>query len=681
MPRKIRAKPSVIYPVIILFLEFFAWGLLTTPTLTQLNTTFAGDTLLINGFIQGIKGFLSFLSAPLIGAFSDAKGRKPLLLITVVATCLPIPLLIIRPYWFFALLSLSGIFSVTYTIIFAYVSDITDENERNSAFGLVSATFAASLVISPAIGTIIDAKYGSWMVVLIATVAAVLDIFFIIFFVPESLDYKRRFLVDHLDVAFDGNDLALSHSDFSNNSNSSSNLQNKNTTKTKRSATTTPSKITQSHIHSHGVKAEVISPMIDEEQQPNDESESQSDGLDNSNTTSLLKSIDENNKNNSSKYQFRRRRNNNHNKMKISWDQIDPFKALRSIADDRNLWMISLAVALSYFPEAGQYSTFPLYLMTIVGFSAEKVSLFIAWVGTLAVLSQVFLLNWLTTTFHQRTAILIGLICQFTQLVIYAFTTNSILIWSFGISLAISSIIYPAMNGWCSLICDQEQQGVIQGILTGVRGLCMGIGPAIYGLIFHLCGVNLDSDDATFSVGVETSAMNINSKANKKKSMQRIHHKQSSSSTYPIPASSLESSNNNSLNTIQQTTNENLFISSTINNNNNYIIPGPPFLFAAISVILAIIVVIMIQPYNSSKSHNSGDSNSSPVSMSNSNNKVNKSKHVYERLNMIDQSNLQGNINYQTTSEADESCDIIHDSVSKETNENRLTKRRFDQMI
>ena len=680
MPRKIRAKPSVIYPVIILFLEFFAWGLLTTPTLTQLNTTFAGDTLLINGFIQGIKGFLSFLSAPLIGAFSDAKGRKPLLLITVVATCLPIPLLIIRPYWFFALLSLSGIFSVTYTIIFAYVSDITDETERNSAFGLVSATFAASLVISPAIGTIIDAKYGSWMVVLIATVAAVLDIFFIIFFVPESLDYKRRFLGDHLDVAFDGNDLALSQSDFSNNSNSSSNFQNKNTTKPTRSATTTPSKITQSHIHSHGVKAEVISPMIDEEHQPNEESESQSDGLDNNNTTSLLKSIDDNNKNNSSKYLFRRRRNN-HNKMGISWDQIDPFKALRSIADDRNLWMISLAVALSYFPEAGQYSTFPLYLMTIVGFSAEKVSLFIAWVGTLAVLSQVFLLNWLTTTFHQRTAILIGLICQFTQLVIYAFTTNSILIWSFGISLAISSIIYPAMNGWCSLICDQEQQGVIQGILTGVRGLCMGIGPAIYGLIFHLCGVNLDSDDATLSVGGETSAMIINPNPNKKN--HKKNHKQSSSSIYPIPSSSVESSNNNSLNTIQQTTNENLFISSTINNNNNnYIIPGPPFLFAAISVILAIIVVIMIQPYNSSKSHNSGDSNSSPISMSNSNNKVNKSKHVYERLNMIDQSNLQGNVNYQTTSEADDhDVDIIHDSVSKETNESRLTKRRFDQMI
>lgn len=48
---------------------------------------------------MGIKGILSFLSAPLIGALSDVWGRKFFLLITVFFTCAPIPLMTINTWW------------------------------------------------------------------------------------------------------------------------------------------------------------------------------------------------------------------------------------------------------------------------------------------------------------------------------------------------------------------------------------------------------------------------------------------------------------------------------------------------------------------------------------------------------------------------------------------------------
>ena len=40
--------------------------------------------------------------------------------------------------WFFAIISVSGVFSVTFSIVFAYVADITSEADRSSAYGLVS---------------------------------------------------------------------------------------------------------------------------------------------------------------------------------------------------------------------------------------------------------------------------------------------------------------------------------------------------------------------------------------------------------------------------------------------------------------------------------------------------------------------------------------------------------------
>ncbi|MEQ2276831.1 Hippocampus abundant transcript 1 protein [Xenotaenia resolanae] len=254
------------------------------------------------------RGFLSFLSAPLIGALSDTWGRKSFLLITVFFTCAPIPFMKISPWWYFALIAVSGIFAVTFSVIFAYVADVTEEHERSTAYGLVSATFAASLVTSPAIGAYLSAHYGDSLVVLVATVIAVADIAFVFFLVPESLPDKMR-------------------------------------------------------LSSWGFP--------------------------------------------------------------ISWEQADPFASLRRVGKDSTVLLICVTVFLSYLPEAGQYSSFFLYLkqdlinhpakqthqipgsfsspsssllevssscmslLQVIQFSPEAIAAFIAMVGILSIVAQV----------------------------------------------------------------------------------------------------------------------------------------------------------------------------------------------------------------------------------------------------------------------------------------------------
>ena len=51
---------------------------------------------MMNGVIMAIKGFLSFLSAPLLGSLSDVWGRKLFLLITAFFTCVPIPFIKVK---------------------------------------------------------------------------------------------------------------------------------------------------------------------------------------------------------------------------------------------------------------------------------------------------------------------------------------------------------------------------------------------------------------------------------------------------------------------------------------------------------------------------------------------------------------------------------------------------------
>ncbi|XP_051907070.1 hippocampus abundant transcript 1 protein-like [Hippocampus zosterae] len=371
-------RPSVYHAVVVIFLEFFAWGLLTTPMLTVLHETFPQHTFLMNGLIQGVKGLLSFMSAPLIGALSDVWGRRSFLLVTVFFTCAPIPLMRLSPWWYFAMISMSGAFSVTFSVIFAYVADVTDERERSTAYGLVSATFAASLVTSPAIGAYLSAWYGDNLVVLVATLIALVDICFILLAVPESLPDKMR-------------------------------------------------------LNTWGAP--------------------------------------------------------------ISWEQADPFASLRKVGQDPTVLLICITVFLSYLPEAGQYSSFFLYLRQVVNFSSTTIAVFIGVVGILSIVAQTLVLTLLMRTLGNKNTVLLGLGFQILQLAWYGLGSEPWMMWAAGAVAAMSSITFPAVSALVSQSADPDKQGVAQGMITGIRGLCNGLGPALYGFIFFLFNVELNTMD------------------------------------------------------------------------------------------------------------------------------------------------------------------------------------------
>uniref|UniRef100_A0A3P8NHM7 Major facilitator superfamily (MFS) profile domain-containing protein n=1 Tax=Astatotilapia calliptera TaxID=8154 RepID=A0A3P8NHM7_ASTCA len=437
-------RPSVYHAVVVIFLEFFSWGLLTTPMLTVLHETFPQHTFLMNGLIQGVKGLLSFMSAPLIGALSDVWGRRSFLLVTVFFTCAPIPLMRLSPWWYFAMISMSGAFSVTFSVIFAYVADVTDERERSTAYGLVSATFAASLVTSPAIGAYLSAWYGDNLVVLVATLIALADICFILLAVPESLPDKMR-------------------------------------------------------LSSWGTP--------------------------------------------------------------ISWEQADPFASLRKVGQDSTVLLICITVFLSYLPEAGQYSSFFLYLRQVINFSSTTLAVFIGVVGILSIVAQTLFLTLLMRTLGTKNTVLLGLGFQILQLAWYGFGSEPWMMWAAGAVAAMSSITFPAVSALVSQSADPDKQGVVQGMITGIRGLCNGLGPALYGFIFFLFNVEFNSMDPI------QGDYNID----------------------PLP------------------------LDSPTEVQHRALIPGPPFLLGACTVVIAFLVALFIPEKTSCSSSSSHDEESPPA--------------------------------------------------------------------
>ncbi|NXT42354.1 MF14B protein, partial [Pelecanoides urinatrix] len=166
--------------------------------------------------------------------------------------------------------------------------------------------------------------------------------------------------------------------------------------------------------------------------------------------------------------------------------------SLKKVRKDSTVLPICITVFLSYLPEAGQYSSFFLYLRQIIGFGSASIAAFIAVVGILSIIAQTVFLSILMRSIGNKNTVLLGLGFQILQLAWYGFGSQSWMMWAAGAVAAMSSITFPAISALVSRNAESDQQGVVQGIITGIRGLCNGLGPALYGFIFFLFHVELN---------------------------------------------------------------------------------------------------------------------------------------------------------------------------------------------
>lgn len=162
---------------------------------------------MIYGILLSVFPFFQFFAAPLLGAWSDRDGRRPILLVSQLGTTLSwvvfgcsfffptIPLLnLALPIWviFFSRV-VDGITGGNNAVANAYISDITEPNERARVFGLTGGILGVGLIIGPALGGMTSS--GSWEYLgtaILGFLISLVTLFFIMFALPESLPEEER---------------------------------------------------------------------------------------------------------------------------------------------------------------------------------------------------------------------------------------------------------------------------------------------------------------------------------------------------------------------------------------------------------------------------------------------------------------------------------------------------------
>ncbi len=145
------------------------------------------------GWLMTVFAGMQFLFSPLMGNLSDRFGRRPVLIVSLVALAIDYTITGAAPTiaWLFIGRALSGIAGATYSTANAYIADVSPPERRAANFGLTGAAFSVGFVIGPVIGGFLG-EYSARLPFFVAAGIALANALFGLVVLKETLTPERR---------------------------------------------------------------------------------------------------------------------------------------------------------------------------------------------------------------------------------------------------------------------------------------------------------------------------------------------------------------------------------------------------------------------------------------------------------------------------------------------------------
>lgn len=147
------------------------------------------------GIVAAAFPLAQVLGVPVMGALSDRYGRKPLLLISQITTCLGFIILALSHSLLMVVLSrvIDGLFGANIATAQAAISDVTTDENRAQGLGLTGAAFGLGFLFGPAISLIaLEFSESLATPALIAAAYSFISILITLFMFRETLPIEQR---------------------------------------------------------------------------------------------------------------------------------------------------------------------------------------------------------------------------------------------------------------------------------------------------------------------------------------------------------------------------------------------------------------------------------------------------------------------------------------------------------
>lgn len=184
-------KDKRLIPIfIVVFIDLLGFSLIL-PLLPYYASTFDASPQTI-GYLVASYSFCQFLAAPVLGAWSDRYGRRPLLIYSQLGSFLGFLLLALAPslpnalLWLFVSRVIDGVSGGNLTIAQAYISDISAPQERARNFGMIiGVSFGLGFLLGPSFGGFLS-RWGYSVPALAAALLSFASILATYFLLPET---------------------------------------------------------------------------------------------------------------------------------------------------------------------------------------------------------------------------------------------------------------------------------------------------------------------------------------------------------------------------------------------------------------------------------------------------------------------------------------------------------------
>jgi DHA1 family tetracycline resistance protein-like MFS transporter len=140
----------------------------------------SGIGILISSF-----SVMQFFFSPVLGQISDTRGRKPILIFSILTSIGSFVLFTYATNYLLLLLSrvIAGLASEG-AVAQAYVADITSREKRSEGLGKIGAATGVGFILGPVIGGLLS-PCGFWAPGTAAVILGIINLLFVLLFLPE----------------------------------------------------------------------------------------------------------------------------------------------------------------------------------------------------------------------------------------------------------------------------------------------------------------------------------------------------------------------------------------------------------------------------------------------------------------------------------------------------------------
>lgn len=188
-------KAGLPFIMVTIVIDVLSWGVII-PVYPKLLVAFAGSDAqgaLWAGVFMTLFALIQLFASPLLGALSDAHGRRPVILIATAGLAADMLIMAFAQnlWWLLVTRVIHAVTAATHSTAAAYIADVTTPQERARAFGLMGAAFSFGFIVGPALGGMLG-QIDLRLPFLVGAALAAVNVIYGYFVLPESLPKEKR---------------------------------------------------------------------------------------------------------------------------------------------------------------------------------------------------------------------------------------------------------------------------------------------------------------------------------------------------------------------------------------------------------------------------------------------------------------------------------------------------------